>query len=138
MNYPTDFINKVICGDCLEVMKDIPDNSVDLVLTDPPYNLNYSGRGKVIKHKKFVNDFLTDDDYISFVSAVVKECGRVLKDDNAIYIWIDWRNYNIWFNEMKKYFDIKNCIVWVKQSFGMGQYYRFQHEFCIFACRGGV
>ena len=40
MKYPDDFIDKVICGDCLEVMKDIPDNSVDLVLTDPPYNVN--------------------------------------------------------------------------------------------------
>ena len=37
MNYPNDFINKVICGDSLDVMKGIPDNTVDLVLTDPPY-----------------------------------------------------------------------------------------------------
>ncbi len=34
------YLNKIICGDCLEVMKDIPDNSVDLVLTDPPYGIN--------------------------------------------------------------------------------------------------
>ena len=34
-----DYINKVICGDCLDVMKDIPDNSIDLVLTDPPYGI---------------------------------------------------------------------------------------------------
>ena len=32
-------INQIICGDCLEVMKCIPDKSVDLVLTDPPYNV---------------------------------------------------------------------------------------------------
>ena len=37
MKYPEDFINKVIKGDCLEVMKGMPDKSVDLVLTDPPY-----------------------------------------------------------------------------------------------------
>jgi len=41
MRWPDDFINKVIHGDCLEVMKDIPDKSVDLVLTDPPYGINY-------------------------------------------------------------------------------------------------
>ena len=35
-----DMINKVICGDCLKVMKDIPDNSIDLVVTDPPYNIS--------------------------------------------------------------------------------------------------
>ncbi|KKL78859.1 hypothetical protein LCGC14_2020610, partial [marine sediment metagenome] len=32
-------INKVICGDCLKIMKDIPDNSIDLVVTSPPYNI---------------------------------------------------------------------------------------------------
>jgi len=35
--YPDDFINKIICGDCLEVMKEMPKGDVDLVLTDPPY-----------------------------------------------------------------------------------------------------
>ena len=39
MKYPDDFINKIICGDCLEFMKQIPDKSVDLVLTDPPYGI---------------------------------------------------------------------------------------------------
>ncbi len=37
MKYPEDFINKVICGDCLEVMKDIPDKSIDMILCDLPY-----------------------------------------------------------------------------------------------------
>jgi site-specific DNA-methyltransferase (adenine-specific) len=37
MNYPDDFINKIICGDCLEVMKDIPDDAVDMVFTSPPF-----------------------------------------------------------------------------------------------------
>jgi len=37
MNYPIDFINKIICGDCLEVMKDIPDNTIDMILCDLPY-----------------------------------------------------------------------------------------------------
>lgn len=38
-----DMIGKIICGDCLEVMKDIPDKSIDLVLTDPPYGINVIG-----------------------------------------------------------------------------------------------
>jgi len=38
MEYPEDFINKVICGDCLEVMKDIPDKSIDMILCDLPYD----------------------------------------------------------------------------------------------------
>lgn len=41
MNYPEDFINKVIQGDCLEVMKLMPDKCVDLIITDPPYGINF-------------------------------------------------------------------------------------------------
>ena len=35
--WPVDFMNKIICGDCLEIAKDIPPNSIDMILTDPPY-----------------------------------------------------------------------------------------------------
>lgn len=46
MIWPLDFINKVICGDCLEVMKGMPNNCVDLILTDPPYNAKNIGPDK--------------------------------------------------------------------------------------------
>ena len=45
MNWPDDYINKIIVGDCLEVMKDIPDGAVDCVITSPPYdNLRTYGK----------------------------------------------------------------------------------------------
>jgi site-specific DNA-methyltransferase (adenine-specific) len=40
MTYPDDFINKIICGDSQEVLKDIPENSVDSIVTDPPAGIN--------------------------------------------------------------------------------------------------
>lgn len=40
MKYPEDFINKIVCGDCLDFMKQMPDKCVDLILTDPPYGNN--------------------------------------------------------------------------------------------------
>ena len=46
--FPTDFINQIICGDCLDVMKQIPDESIDLIITSPPYNLRCT-TGKNIK-----------------------------------------------------------------------------------------
>ena len=52
MTYPDDFINKIIQGDCLEVMKQMPDKSVDLVLTDPPYDLE-------IDQKKYTGVYAT-------------------------------------------------------------------------------
>jgi site-specific DNA-methyltransferase (adenine-specific) len=58
MIYPDDFIDKIICGDCLEVMKEIPDKSVNLVLTDPPYGIKESNeknktRGKYCSPKDY-------------------------------------------------------------------------------------
>src|SRR5438128_11144999 len=46
MKYPQDFLNKIVCGDILKVIKKIPDETVDLVVTSPPYNLkNSTGNG---------------------------------------------------------------------------------------------
>jgi DNA modification methylase len=46
MMFPEDFVNKIICGDCISVMKQMPDECLDLVVTSPPYNLkNSTGNG---------------------------------------------------------------------------------------------
>ena len=54
MNYPKDYINKVIQGDCLEVMKDIPNNNSFLIITDPPYNIGIkyeNGKDDLTEHE---------------------------------------------------------------------------------------
>lgn len=70
MKYPDDFINKVICGDCLELMKQIPDKSIDLVFVDPPYNV---GKDYGPTH----NDNMGDDEYKSWIKNVIKEVKRI-------------------------------------------------------------
>ena len=68
MKYPEDFINKIIQGNCLEVMKDIPDKSIDLVLTDPPYGLGIDGQkesfSKNLKHNRKKHEFMGWDNNI--------------------------------------------------------------------------
>ena len=64
MIWPDDFINKIICGDCLDVMREMPDKRVDLVLTDPPYGINENAYrvasrtnlAKTTKYKNFTWD----------------------------------------------------------------------------------
>jgi len=70
MKYPDDYINKIICGDCLEVMKQIPDKSIDLTITSPPYdNLrNYQG---------YSFDF----------EGIAKELFRITKDGGVV-VWV--------------------------------------------------
>jgi len=59
-------INQIICGDCLDVMRGWPDGCVDLVLTDPPWNLDY-----------FIDDKKDWTEYAAWLSKHIKECERL-------------------------------------------------------------
>jgi DNA modification methylase len=71
-----ELLNKITQGDCLEVMRTLPNNSVDLVVIDPPYNI-----GKDKRWDKWSNV----DEYVSFMIEVFRECGRVLKPTGSFY-----------------------------------------------------
>ena len=70
MKYPEDFINKVICGDCLEVMKDIPDKSVDMILADLPYGTTACKWDIIIPFDKLWEQY-----------------NRIIKDNGAIVLF---------------------------------------------------
>ena len=70
MIWPDDYINKIICGDCLEVMKGIPDGAVDLVFVDVPYNC-----GK--DYGETYNDNLPIDEYIAWLNRMVLTVKKV-------------------------------------------------------------
>ena len=98
------FINKIINGDCLEVLRQIPDNSIDLVVTSPPYNLKNStgngmkdGRGGKWANAALINgyenydDCMPADEYAAWQHEVLLELLRVIKDDGAIFYNHKWR-----------------------------------------------
>jgi len=62
-----DFLNKITQGDCLELIKIIPDNKIDCIITDPPYGLNKNG--------------IKNDKDLSLFYNILPECYRVLKED---------------------------------------------------------
>lgn len=74
---------EAICGDALIELKKLPDKSVDLIVTDPPYNLN--------KDYGNNNDRLEFDEYLEFTRTWLREAHRVLKDDGSIYIFMGMR-----------------------------------------------
>lgn len=119
--------------------KHLQDNSIDLMITDPPYNLAYGGTVK--RDAKpgfgvFANDNLTDKEFRRFTAEWLREAYRVLKPGRHIYVFIDWRSYPLLFWLMQHTgFIIKNCIVWDKVHMGLGWQYRFQHELIIFAAK---
>lgn len=99
-----DFINRNVCGDVIKVMKQMPDESVDLVVTSPPYNLKNStgngmkdGRGGKWSSAALVNgysdhdDNMPHDEYVSWQRDCLKEMLRVTKEDGAIFYNHKWR-----------------------------------------------
>lgn len=64
-------------GDCLEIMKDIPNKSINLILIDPPYNISKADWDK----------WKSVEDYVEFMGQVFKECERVLKDNGSFYFF---------------------------------------------------
>ena len=88
----------IICGNCVGRLADLPDNSVDLVFADPPYNLQLSGN--LTRPDQSVVDAV-DDDWDKFDSfaaydqlseAWLRECRRVLKDDGALWVIGSYHN----------------------------------------------
>lgn len=107
-----------------EDMKELPDNSVDLIVTSPPYNINIkygnkTSNGKIVESKGIkYSDNLSEDEYKEMLRKVFNECKRVLKEDGSI--WINIKNRLIddvvvppfWIQEYFKDFYLKNLLVW--------------------------
>lgn len=99
-------------GDVLEQFKNISDNSVNLVLMDPPYNIG-------IKNKSW-DKWKKENAYIDFMGEVFKECQRVLKKNGTMY-WFhnDFSQYTKLHNFLTNntYFKFNSKITWVKPNF---------------------
>ncbi len=131
--------NTIIQGDCLEVMKEIPDGSIDSIITDVPYNTGMSQKNSSgstwLSH--FFDDDYEDSDYQKLVDECVNQFFRILKSDKSLYIYINWKEYPRWYNGLVGGgFKVKACIVWDKMVHGLGSQYKYRHEFIIFAIKG--
>ena len=119
--------HRLMCGDSTnidQVMQLMNGNEVDMLFTDPPYNVAFNGRSG--KHDVIKNDNLSKNDFKDFINAV---CSVItLINPKVYYIWCNWNFYGI----LQDKLDYKTCIVWAKNVFGMGNGYRHQHEFCLF------
>ena len=111
-----EYENKIIQGDCLEVMKGMGDKSVDLILTDPPYGIDYQSNMRVMS-KQF--DKIANDNNDSRFPAY-DEMYRVLKDNSVMIAFCSFKNYADDYKYIEKLFDIKNCIIWFKGGGGIG------------------
>ena len=105
MEFPHDFVNKIVCGDSLAIMKLMPDNCIDLAVTSPPYNLkNSTGNGMSASTKtgkwagnplqngySHYSDNIPADEYADWQHNCLKEMYRLIKNDGAIFYNHKWR-----------------------------------------------
>ena len=124
-------------GDCLELMKGIPDAVVDMIVTDPPYGMNYqSNRRKITPQFEKIQG---DVDINDWLSGFVEESYRVMKENTAIYMFASWHNIDIFKQEFEKKFKLKNIIVWNKNNHGSGDLkgaYAPKYELILYGHKG--
>lgn len=131
---------KLIHGDCLKAIKDIPDESIDLICTDPPYKLTSRGSSgtmsgywasdKAKSGKVFNHNNIEIEDYLP-------EFYRVLKDGTHCYIMCNHLNLPHFIDVINKSeFKFIKCLIWDKQSKICGRYYMGQFEYIIMLRKG--
>ena len=86
-------------------MKDIPDGSADLVLTDPPYGMGFQSKYRKEKYSKIVNDKGLD-----WLEKYVDECFRILKENTAVYFFCSWHNVDIFKQSIEKSSKLKTYL----------------------------
>jgi DNA modification methylase len=106
----------LIQGDCLAEMQKLPDGSVDAVITDPPYGMDYQSSWRIgaERFQKIAND---KKPFIWWLP----EAYRVLKADSAMYCFVDWKNAETFRIAIETAgFTIKSQAIWDRESHGMG------------------
>jgi len=128
------FLNEVNCLDWQDGIKKVLDNSIDLVVTDPPYGVKFQSNHRKVKHKRIQND-----DNLDWLGGWGKELKRVCKNEAHLYVFCSWHNVDIFKQELGAYFQIKNILIWEKNNTGMGDLegdYAPKYEMIIFCSNG--
>jgi site-specific DNA-methyltransferase (adenine-specific) len=139
---------QIINGDCRIALETIPDGSVDLVVTDPPYSsgarrdAERQVRGESMVRglddaEWFSHDTMTTWGFTWFMRNVFVEIRNKLKGGSHLYVFCDWRQTpNVYGLLESCGYRVNHCLVWNKEHYGMGTYWRNQHENIVFASLG--
>lgn len=115
--------NKIYEGDCVELLLKLPDNSIDLIFADPPYNLQLNGelyrpnQTKVDPVDDDWDKFASFEEYDNFTQAWLTECKRVLKPSGSIWVIGTYHNiFRVGAIMQNLGFWILNDIIWIKTN----------------------
>jgi DNA modification methylase len=129
--------HRLICGDAREAadyVRLLGDERVDLVFTDPPYNVpvdgHVCGSGR-IRHREFAMGVgeMSQDAFTGFLADALKPMAASCRDGAIAFVCMDWRHMTELLNAGTQVFsELKNLCVWNKTNGGMGTFYRSKHE----------
>ncbi len=128
----------LVCGDTLDpatLAKLCPPESVDLILTDPPYNVDYHGVAGSI-----ANDSMSDDAFLGFLSTAFRTADARLKPGGVFYVWHAATEIPNFYAAAKAAgWQVRQQLVWIKNQFVMGrQDYHWQHKPCMYGWKSGA
>lgn len=143
--------HRLICGDStkpevLDIL--IGEGKVDLFLTDPPYNLDYSSKNEALNaadkgnrvQKDIANDKMGDQAFLDFLTAAFENANRFLKKGGAFYIWhagTEGLNFKLAVKSVG--WELKQILIWVKNNMVLGrQDYQWKHEPCLYGWKPGA
>lgn len=143
--------HRLICGDStspevLDIL--IGEGKVDLLLTDPPYNVDYSSKNEALNaadkgnrvQKDIANDKMEDGAFLDFLTAAFENANRFLKKGGAFYIWhagTEGLNFKLAVKSVG--WDLKQILIWVKNNMVLGrQDYQWKHEPCLYGWKPGA
>lgn len=124
--------HRLMCGDSTSILdvKKLCDGAImDMLLTDPPYNVDYEGMAGKIK-----NDSMEDSAFREFLRSAFWCAKEVLKPGGAFHIWYaDFEGYNFHGACLDVGLKIRQCLIWVKNSFVLGRKdFQCKHELCLY------
>jgi site-specific DNA-methyltransferase (adenine-specific) len=133
--------HRLMCGDSTsidDVEKLMNGAKVDLLITDPPYNVNYEGATK--DKLTIMNDKMDNDNFRQFLLDAFTCADNVMKDGAAFYIWhADSEGYNFRGACFDVGWTVRQCLIWNKNSLVLGrQDYHWKHEPCLYGWKDGA
>lgn len=133
--------HRLLCGSSTQTdtwKRLMGDELADLVITDPPYNVDYKGGTK--DGLKIKNDNMSDGDFYQFLYDFYTALGSYTKAGGAWYVWhADSEGANFRKAMTDSGIMVRQCLIWVKNSMVMGrQDYQWKHEPCLYGWKGGA
>ena len=135
--------HRLMCGDStdkgtIERLLGEQFGKVDLVLTDPPYNVAYNGKTK--KELKIENDAMSSEQFENFLHSSFVLIEEILKNGGVFYIWHASRSQREFENALNSAgLEVRQQLIWVKNSMVLGrQDYQWRHEPCFYGWKEGA